>query len=598
MIEAKEKIIRHCDMLGEKVREAAVSGDIAEKIAAIADSARERSLVIPVVGAFSSGKSTLINNLLGSNVLPVDIRPETSLATELRYSLENFILAVKPNGDTDRYEVGEIKTVTDNAAKYSYAQLYIDNAKLREIEPLVLVDMPGFDSPLDLHNKAIMEYLDRGCHYMVLSSVEEGTITSSLQRRLNEIDGLGRGFSLFLSKSDLRPQESVEKLVSYYNGQLADRYGMDAKAAALSANSAEEVLACLKSINANTIFLKLYRDTLLVVCNEIIGNIGLQISSSKKDAEKLKETIAEMKAGVEKLRKKMESDIGDMRRRYSASFVNDIIAEVGRALDNSVEELVGLAISGNEDAVSRSINEIVRSALTASIREKLDGINRQIAMDFSDSLKGLDKVMKDMGLDEDYLRNLTAKVEEAIKVIGTLALDVGQTANAEGTARTGNATKARVAAAVAAKPLVSLGAKALGIGSFAVPVIGPVISVLILFLPEIIGGLAKLFGGGGGDQKEKQKEAVRSKFSGEVFPSIKRKLRDEIPGELEGHITAMIQNVQEQFELQIKNQEEAINAQVEQENTNIAERQAAQQRQEAVRSDVQKITSEIMAWGK
>jgi len=591
MIEAKEKIIRHCDTLGEKIKEAAVSGDIAEKIAAIADSARERSLVVPVVGAFSSGKSTLINNLLGSNVLPVDIRPETSLATELRYSPENFILAVKPNGDADRYEVGEIKTVTDNAAKYSYAQLYIDNAKLREIEPLVLVDMPGFDSPLDLHNKAIMEYLDRGCHYVVLSSVEEGTITSSLQRRLNEIDGLGRGFSLFLSKADLRPPESLEKLVSYYNSQLADRYGMDAKAAALSANSTEEVLACLESINANTIFLKLYRDALLVVCNEIIGSIGLQISSSKKDAEKLRETIAEMKAGVEKLRKKMESDIEDMRRRYSATFVNDIIAEVGKALDGSVEELVGLAVSGNEDAVSRSINEIVRSALAASIREKLDGINRQIAMDFSDSLKGLDKVMKDMGLDENYLRNLTAKVEEAIKVIGTLASDVGQTAN------TGNASKTGAVATVAAKPLVSLGSKALGIGSFAIPVIGPVVSLLIMFLPEIIGGLARLFGGGG-DQKEKQKDGIRSKFSGEVFPSIKRKLRDEIPGELEGHITAMIQNVREQFEIQIKNQEEAINTQVAQENTNIAEREAAQQKLETVRSDVQKTTSEIMAWGK
>ena len=99
-------------------------------------------------------------------------------------------------------------------------------------------------------------------------------------------------------------------------------------------------------------------------------------------------------------------------------------------------------------------------------------------------------------------------------------------------------------------------------------------------------------------EMEKQKEAIRLKFSGEVFPSIKRKLREEIPAVLGDNITAMIETVKEQFEVQIKNQEEAINAQMANEKTSIKEKESAQQKLETIRSDVQTITSEIIAWGK
>ena len=144
----------------------------------------------------------------------------------------------------------------------------------------------------------------------------------------------------------------------------------------------------------------------------------------------------------------------------------------------------------------------------------------------------------------------------------------------------------------------SIAAKALGAGSLAVPFIGPVISILIMFLPEIVGGFAKLFGGGGGDPKADQKAAIRAKLSGEVFPSIKRKLRDEIPGQLEGEITGLIQTVQEQFEIQVKNQEGVINAQMAEKTGGMEEQEATQKKLEAVRGEVQGMDSEIRAWGK
>jgi len=62
---AKEKVVACCDRLGEKVRDAGLSADTAGKITAVAESARGRELVVPVVGAFSAGKSTLIKIISG-----------------------------------------------------------------------------------------------------------------------------------------------------------------------------------------------------------------------------------------------------------------------------------------------------------------------------------------------------------------------------------------------------------------------------------------------------------------------------------------------------------------------------------------------------
>ena len=105
-------------------------------------------LIVPVVGGFSAGKSTLINHFLGDEFLSTNLTPETALATELRYDAKNYIQAIKSDESFDIFELNQSNEIKENASKYKYLKLYLNNDKLKLIEPLVLVDMPGFDSPL------------------------------------------------------------------------------------------------------------------------------------------------------------------------------------------------------------------------------------------------------------------------------------------------------------------------------------------------------------------------------------------------------------------------------------------------------------------
>ncbi|MEV1663467.1 dynamin family protein, partial [Pseudomonas aeruginosa] len=129
----------------------------------------ETELVVPVVGAFSAGKSSLLNALMGKDILPVGIAPETELATELRYSSEPYLLAIKPDGEQERLPIDALGTINRRSSEFSHLRLYLNSEALKALAPLVLVDMPGFGSSLENHNKAIAYYLPRGVHFVVLT---------------------------------------------------------------------------------------------------------------------------------------------------------------------------------------------------------------------------------------------------------------------------------------------------------------------------------------------------------------------------------------------------------------------------------------------
>jgi len=74
-----------------------------------------------------------------------------------------------------------------------------------------------------------------------------------------------------------------------------------------------------------------------------------------------------MESGIEKPHNKEKSDIDDMKRRYCVTLVNDLVSDVGKAFDSSLNELAGIAATGNKDELTWHLNEIVMVALTASI---------------------------------------------------------------------------------------------------------------------------------------------------------------------------------------------------------------------------------------
>ena len=94
LIATREQFINYL----EQVKSVTTSVQLADNsLAALIHNIKQAELIVPVVGGFSAGKSTLINSFLGCDLLPTAITPETALATELRYStttLKQFLLMI------------------------------------------------------------------------------------------------------------------------------------------------------------------------------------------------------------------------------------------------------------------------------------------------------------------------------------------------------------------------------------------------------------------------------------------------------------------------------------------------------------------------
>ncbi len=231
-------------------------------------SVQKQQLVIPVVGNFSTGKSTLLNRFLEKSVLPTAITPETSLATELHYSANERIEAFLNNDEkAESFELNErnfevikenaVEYSYFNATKYSYLKVYLNNEALKNSAPLVFVDMPGFDSPISSHTHAILEYLERGVHFVILTSAEEGALTKRMVRELKNLLEFDKGLSFILSKTNLRTPSQVEEVSHYIQEQIQDH--LDLTAHLICSNKDNNaLLEVADKIDAEKLFSALY----------------------------------------------------------------------------------------------------------------------------------------------------------------------------------------------------------------------------------------------------------------------------------------------------------------------------------------------------
>ena len=541
---------------------------------------RDCELVIPVVGAFSSGKSTMLNTLLGQHLLPTAIRPETCIATELRYAEQPYLEAVGEDGSVARMEAEACDDISRNAASWSYVRLYLDSPRLRDIEPLVLVDMPGFDSPLEQHNKAIIAYLLRGCHYFLLCDMQEGTLSKTLLRHMHEIESFDRGMHLFLSKADLKPQGVIDEITAHVRELLDTEFDVPVPLGVIDNTSIEAVTAAIGALDPDGLFRHMHAPGLEKLCNDLLDTANLKLRALQKSREQLDAVLAELQEGLDKLKSGAETDIEHMRRTCSTGITGDIVKAVGRDLSLACGELTSILAGGNQSQAEARLNEIVRSSLLAALREKLDQVNVQICKEFSMSLEGMDRILKQEAIDEAFAEKLAQKVQAAFTEIETRLHDAGD--------------KGSALAAVVGRSNWNTGAKLLGGGLLGTSLLGatagiamPVIGALLLFLPDILGAFFKNAG------RENMQAAIRSKLEGEVFPAVRRRLRDELPARLEEQTGIMIEAARRQYEALIAEKMNVIRETAEGQDTERREQERKMQALEAARNEIMTILNDL-----
>jgi len=502
MLENQKKYIEYIEFLNEKLENFM---DI-EKLNLLKEKIRNQELLIPIIGGFSAGKSTLINIFLEENILKVDITPETALATEMRYSSENYIEAVSEN-NVERFKIEDIDFIKENAKNYKFMRVYFNNKNLKSIEPLVLVDMPGFNSPVDLHNEAILNYLDKGVHFIVLISVEEGTLSKSILRQLCDISELNKDFSFFLSKANLKADSEIEEIKEKIEELIDYELDIQKNIIPITNKSSQELQKVLNSINPENIIKELFLEELKNNYLDIEGFINTKIQALTTSNDENEKIIKELQHSISSLENKKQVMIREAKEKYSIKNVDYILSSVEKVIVNNIDNLANLALK-NPNYFEKEIIEIIRSTLIMEIKTKMSEISEDITQDFALDLKSNINVE----IQDDFFSMISKNIltlPGMNKVITTM-----------------------------------LG----GVLKFLPVVLNPVIGVIVAVLPHILGNYLER------QKEQKQKEEIKKQILVNVIPSIKMELRKNVISIFEQQVNNLISEIASEFEekLQVK----------------------------------------------
>ncbi|WP_367684691.1 dynamin family protein [Helicobacter pylori] len=485
-------------------------------------SIQKQQLVIPVVGNFSAGKSTLLNRFLEKSVLLTCITPETSLATELHYSANERIEAFSNNDEkTESFELNEqsFEAIKDNATKYSYLKVYLNNEALKNSAPLVFVDMPGFDSPISSHTHAILEYLERGVHFIILTSVEEGALTKRMVRELKNLLEFDKGLSFILSKTNLRTPSQVGEISHYIQDQIQDHLDLtthlirsddEYNNGLFEVEDNNALLEVADKIDAEKLFSALYLKRLKFLNSQLQNSLKSVIKSFDYSKEKALEEIQALDLGVKDIEKTYEKLRANLEEEYSSVAVGSVVKKVLEDVREQKSYLASLINKPNE--FNSEIESIMQQSLIKNAKLEIEKINLSFSKDFCAEFESLNNTQLSSGLSV----NLEHGLELGI-----------------------NALRVILAKNPVTRPfaLILQGLK-------------PLLKELLTLLPNIIASFFR--------NEEKERAKLENLIEVKVIPEVQYNLKKVLPGLFNEALQNSLKSLKDRCELEITHKKQEI----------------------------------------
>ena len=510
--------------------------DVVEKIEADADVllgriTKDNFIKIPFVGDFSSGKSSLLNAYIGSDLLPTNILPETAVAYELYYA-EDEKLELYSDGvlKETKNSLSQIKDF--NVSPGDVVYVYINNEKIRSLNSrgIVLVDMPGIDSGIEAHNSAILNYIREGSVFMIFTDTEQATLRSSTISFIREIQQYGLSINVFLSKADKKPETEVQEIRASVEKVVKSLMSDDSVVGVTS--SVEEkygykdVEAVLSKVDAEKIFAERYTGEVDAFISSVIAQFEMQIkliTSNAKDFDSL----------IEQLSKKKTEAISSLEGKASQAqslegSADDILQDIRSALMGASQRLAMVAFSSKGDgkAFESELMSIIRPVLINSFKREITEYQEVIG-----------ESMKDLSADLSSVISVSSTQGES------LAKDVLEKLGG------GNMVESLLQKGLSMLLAKFAGKKAL---TLLVGALSPIITIVVSFLPDLI---SLIFGKSNEQKTAEVRDKIESQVIGRVIdglrPNVEQMLMENRQ-EAYNEIKAEIENTIEQIDENIK----------------------------------------------
>ena len=494
----------------------------------------------PVIGGFSTGKSTMINAFLDDKLLRTSITAETAVPAEISYGPLN-VQAVK--GDhKETLTLDELKNRSFSIHDTDYIEIQTNHTMLAQLPTTKLVDMPGFDSGIQAHNTAIDHYLPKSLAYILTFSAEEPVMKESIADFLNELKLHDVPVYVCVTKADKVTPATLEKNIEAIRNSVTHSLGLAPKKVVpiwakkkpnennekvVDVNGLQDILQDIEK-NSRSIFDKRFSTLLSQYAKTVEQYLQEMLKSTELTVSELDEKEAKLLKDIERVQKK----VADEQQHFSIQLqdsITTIQSKINDELQHNKNTLVAMLTRGQD--IQAKLNLIVRMAITQGIKADFEPVVQKHISKLSAAIQ-LDMPIDTFEIERDDLKE---KTQETLKNL-----------------------------AVKSAPLI--------LGAIGLALTGPVAALVMAALPLIADLFFK-------QRKEKEaQEQAEQKLLTEIIPQVLKVADEQIANELEsysGNIhTAIQEDVAKQRDLLQKaledTRQQKLNEQVQQQQLTAA----------------------------
>jgi GTP-binding protein EngB required for normal cell division len=218
LLRAVEEIVTHHGLV-----------EFRPRISALAARLEDDGLEVALFGRVSSGKSSMLNALLGVDVLPVGVNPITAVPTKLRYGKELRAAVSFGNGRSEVIGIEQLASlVTEqgnpgNLRNVTRALVEVPSPRLKP--GITLVDTPGLGSLARRGAAETLAYLP-ACDLAMLLIDAGTTLNDEDIGTLRLLYEAGIPSLVLLSKADLLAEHDQHHAIQYIEEQLQSELGI------------------------------------------------------------------------------------------------------------------------------------------------------------------------------------------------------------------------------------------------------------------------------------------------------------------------------------------------------------------------------------
>ena len=349
-------------------------------------------LTLPLVGEFSSGKTTLINALTDSKKLETATKPTTATIYRIHFGCDTCHAKVlDAQGEWTEYpDIADLKN--DKLGDAVIVDVFDTSPKVPSTT--ILVDTPGLSSSDPRHRQALVNFLPQSDAILLVTDVNQ-QLTRSITDFVRTMELAKRPIFLVVTKCDTKSAQDLEQVRKYIGDNIQLPIQQIVCVSALK-DDMQELFSLFSKIQDEKTDIVKQVDAVRIqyVVKNLLSRIEELLKSSSSDKE-LEDGIRQQEADLRQLNRNIErlvadvsNDVEEIGRRLTRQFEDTVSSRLESLVAGKSDNFDAEAISAINNTATLLLNDY-RNEIQATFRKKA---NERQGKEEAVSLHSLEKL--------------------------------------------------------------------------------------------------------------------------------------------------------------------------------------------------------------